>query len=53
MVALGHIFSGLRNLRCGLLRLPPVLRAAAYVAAVVLIVAFGPGATKAFIYFQF
>jgi alginate O-acetyltransferase complex protein AlgI len=53
MVTLGHLFSGLRGRRCGLLDLPPLLRAAAYVAAVVLLVAFGPGVTKAFIYFQF
>jgi hypothetical protein len=36
-----------------LLELPPLLRAGAYVAAVVLLVAFAPGVTKAFIYFQF
>jgi alginate O-acetyltransferase complex protein AlgI len=53
MVAAGHLFSGLRERRCGLLELPPLLRAAGYLAAVVLLVAFGPGATKAFIYFQF
>jgi alginate O-acetyltransferase complex protein AlgI len=53
MVALGHIFSALRGQRCGVLGLPPVLRAGAYVAAVFLLVAFGPAATKAFIYFQF
>lgn len=53
LVVLGHLFSGLRDIRCGLLRLPPVLRAATYVAAVTLVVVFGPGTTKAFIYFQF
>jgi alginate O-acetyltransferase complex protein AlgI len=53
LVAAGHLFSGLRERRCGLLELPPLLRAAAYLAAVVLVVAFGPGATRAFIYFQF
>ena len=53
LVAAGHLFSGLRDLRCGLLELSPLFRAGSYVAAVVLIVAFGPGATKAFIYFQF
>jgi alginate O-acetyltransferase complex protein AlgI len=53
MVALGHLFSGLRERRCGLLELPALLRATAYLAAVVLLVAFGPGVTKAFIYFQF
>lgn len=52
-VALGHLFSGLRGLRCGLLELPPLPRAVAYVAVVILVVAFGPGATRAFIYFQF
>jgi alginate O-acetyltransferase complex protein AlgI len=53
LVVVGHLFSGLRRRRCGLLELPPLLRAGAYVAAVVLVVAFGPGSTKAFIYFQF
>jgi hypothetical protein len=53
MVAAGHLFSGLRDRRCGLLDLPPLLRASAYVAALVLLVAFAPGVTKAFIYFQF
>lgn len=53
LVALGHLFSGLRAVRCGLLELPPLMRAASYVTAVVLVVVFGPGTTKAFIYFQF
>jgi alginate O-acetyltransferase complex protein AlgI len=53
LVVAGHLFSGLRGTRCRLLELPPLLRAGSYVAALVLIVAFGPGATKAFIYFQF
>jgi alginate O-acetyltransferase complex protein AlgI len=53
MVALGHLFSGLRQRRCGILQLPPLLRSLSYVTAVVLLVAFGPQATKAFIYFQF
>ena len=39
--------------RCGLLDLPPLVRAGAYVCAVTLVIAFGPGATKAFIYFNF
>ena len=34
MVALGHLFSGLRDRRCGLLDLPPLIRAGAYVTAV-------------------
>jgi alginate O-acetyltransferase complex protein AlgI len=53
MVALGHVFSGLRQRRCRLLELPATVRAGAYVAALVLLIAFGPGATRAFIYFQF
>jgi alginate O-acetyltransferase complex protein AlgI len=53
MVAAGHAFSGVRQRRCGVFDLPPLLRAGAYVAAVVLLVAFGPGSGKAFIYFQF
>jgi hypothetical protein len=36
-----------------LLELAPLVRAGAYVAVVVLLIAFGPGSTKAFIYFQF
>lgn len=53
LVAAGHLFSGLGGLRCRLLTWPPLVRAIVYVAAVVLIVAFGPASTKAFIYFQF
>ncbi|MBV9122438.1 MAG: MBOAT family protein [Planctomycetes bacterium] len=53
MVVVGHLFSGLRGRRCGLLELAPILRAAVYIAAVVLLIAFGPEATRAFIYFQF
>src|SRR5262249_42904098 len=37
MVVMGHLFSGLRGRRCGLLDLPPLVRATAYVAAVVLL----------------
>ncbi len=53
LVAVGHLFSGLRGKRCGVLEFWPVPRAAVYVAAVVLLVVLGPGTTKAFIYFQF
>lgn len=53
MVVAGHLFSGLRGLRCGLLHCPPLVRAVVYTLAIFLIVVFGPGATKAFIYFQF
>jgi alginate O-acetyltransferase complex protein AlgI len=53
MVALGHLFSGLRDRRCGLLDLPALPRAAVYVTAVALLVVLSPGVTKAFIYFQF
>src|SRR5262249_36815721 len=53
LVLAGHLFSGLRERRCGLLDLPPLLRASAYVAAVGLLVVFGPGSTKTFISFQF
>src|SRR5262249_530186 len=49
----GGVLRGLRGGRCGLLELPALLGATAYVAGVVLLVAFGPGVTKAFIYFQF
>ncbi len=53
MVAAGHVFSGLRDVRCRLLLMPPALRAAVYVAAVALVVTLGPSDTKPFIYFQF
>ena len=53
MVMAGHLFSGLRDRRCGVLELPPFVRAWAYVVVVVLLVAFGPGANQKFIYFQF
>jgi alginate O-acetyltransferase complex protein AlgI len=53
MVALGHLFSGLRDRRCGLLDLAPLPRAAVYIVAVTLLVVLAPGVTKAFIYFQF
>jgi alginate O-acetyltransferase complex protein AlgI len=52
-VVAGHMFSGLRGRRCGVLELPPLIRAGSYVTAVALLIAFGPGATRAFIYFQF
>jgi hypothetical protein len=52
-VAAGHAFSGMRGLRCGVLTLPAMARSLTYAAAVALIVVFGPGASKAFIYFQF
>jgi alginate O-acetyltransferase complex protein AlgI len=53
MVAAGHLIGGLWGRRSVLLDLPLSLRAAVYVAAVALLVVFGPGSTKAFIYFQF
>jgi hypothetical protein len=53
MVAAGHLFSGVGDTPCRLLELPALVRAATYVGAVVLLVAFAPGVTKAFIYFQF
>jgi hypothetical protein len=53
MVALGHVFSGLRGLRCGVWRLPAPARAGAYVTIVMLVVVFGTDSSKAFIYFQF
>jgi alginate O-acetyltransferase complex protein AlgI len=52
LVALGHVLGGLRGGRV-LLDLPAPARAGAYVAAVALVVVLGPGAGKAFIYFQF
>jgi alginate O-acetyltransferase complex protein AlgI len=53
LVMLGHLFSGLRPVRCGILALPPLARSGAYVAAVLLLVVFAPGTAKSFIYFQF
>jgi alginate O-acetyltransferase complex protein AlgI len=53
LVVLGHLFSGLRPERCSILALPPLPRSAAYLTAVLLLVVFGQGATKSFIYFQF
>jgi len=44
---MGHAFSGLR------VGVPPVLRAAGYVAAVVLLVTLSPGVAKTFIYIAF
>ncbi len=53
LVALGHLFSGLRNRVCGLLEMPAAVRAAVYTAAVVLLVTLSPGVSKTFIYVQF
>jgi len=53
LVVAGHLFSGLRDLRCGILELPSLVRAGVYVTALVTIIVFNPGVTKAFIYFQF
>ncbi len=53
LVVAGHLFSGLRGLRCGVLELPPLLRSFAYVTSVMLVVTFSPESTKAFVYFQF
>lgn len=53
MVAAGHLFSALRDVPCGLLRVPALPRAVVYGAAVGLIVVFAPHDAKPFIYFQF
>jgi alginate O-acetyltransferase complex protein AlgI len=53
LAATGHLIGGLGGRRWALLELPLLVRAVAYVAALVLLVVFGPGTTKAFIYFQF
>ena len=53
LVIAGHLFSGLRNRICGLLEMPSVIRAGAYVGALALLVVFNPGVGKPFIYFQF
>ncbi|MCS6850792.1 MAG: MBOAT family protein [Gemmataceae bacterium] len=53
LVVAGHLFSGLREVRCGFAHWPALPRAVVYAATICLLVAFGPGSTKAFIYFQF
>jgi hypothetical protein len=53
MVALGHLFSGLRGRRCGVLELAPLPRALVYVGVVVLLVVLAPGVATPFIYWQF
>ncbi|MFO0799044.1 MAG: MBOAT family O-acyltransferase [Gemmataceae bacterium] len=53
LVALGHVFSGLRGATCRLLDLPPLVRATCYVGIVVLLVTLGPAAGRPFIYFVF
>jgi hypothetical protein len=53
MVAVGHFLGALRGYGYTLLELAPPLRATVYVAAVVLLVVFGPWTSKSFIYFQF
>jgi hypothetical protein len=53
MVAAMHLTGGLRRMPHRALSEWPLVRAAAYAAAVVLLVVFAPGVTKAFIYFQF
>jgi hypothetical protein len=53
LVVIGHVFSGVRKRECGLMELPSGVRAAVYVAAVVMLVTLAPGVTKTFIYIQF
>jgi alginate O-acetyltransferase complex protein AlgI len=53
IVALGHLFGGLRGLRFEVLRVPAPLRATVYLAVIFLLVVFGPLASNPFIYFQF
>jgi alginate O-acetyltransferase complex protein AlgI len=53
LVAAGHLLSGLRGTTFRLLESPPLVQAAFTAAALVLLVVFGAGQTKAFIYFQF
>ena len=49
----GHVLSGLRGKVCSLLEMPPAIRAAAYVAVVVLMIVLSPGVGKTFIYLAF
>jgi alginate O-acetyltransferase complex protein AlgI len=53
LVLAGHLFSGLRARRCGFLTWPSAPRVALYVAVVALVVVFGAGDARPFIYFQF
>jgi alginate O-acetyltransferase complex protein AlgI len=53
LVVLGHLFSGLRGKRCGLISFAPLPRALVYVAVVALLVVLAPQAIKPFAYFQF
>jgi alginate O-acetyltransferase complex protein AlgI len=53
MVAVGHVLGGLRGRWPEPVRLPAPLRAAVYVAAVLLLVVLGPWGGMPFIYFQF
>jgi alginate O-acetyltransferase complex protein AlgI len=53
VLALGHVFREGQYLPRRLVSWPPVLRAGAYLTAVVLLVTFGASQAKTFIYFQF
>ncbi|MCE9534647.1 MAG: MBOAT family protein [Planctomycetes bacterium] len=53
LVALGHLWSGMRNRVCALIEMPAAIRATAYVMAVFALIVFHPGLTKPFIYFAF
>ncbi|MGE3804574.1 MAG: MBOAT family protein [Gemmataceae bacterium] len=53
LVLAGHLFSGLRAEGCRLLGMPPLVRAACYTVAIVLLVVFAPTKNVPFIYFQF
>jgi alginate O-acetyltransferase complex protein AlgI len=53
LILAGHLFSGLRDLRCGFLTWRTLPRVAVYLAVVFLVVVFGVGEAKSFIYFQF
>jgi alginate O-acetyltransferase complex protein AlgI len=53
LVAVGHLFSGLRDRVCGLLELPPPIRATVYAGVAVLLVTLSPGVGKTFIYLAF
>src|SRR5262245_61487488 len=53
LTALGHIMGGLPREYGNLRKMPSLVRGWAYAAAIALVIVFGPGAGKAFIYFQF
>jgi len=53
LVALGHLWSGVRDRVCALLDAPVLVRATAYTGMVAALVTLGAGGGQPFIYFAF